>query len=554
MTHSVHFSSVPLASGSIFANKYRLRRQLGEGGMGSVWEADHLFLGTTVALKLVGPGMAKSPEVLSRFSREAQATAALRSEYVVQVFDHDVFQGQPYLVLERLKGETLAERLARLGRLDVEQTLRVLCPVAQAADLARRAGIVHRDLKPSNVFLAHDDASATGHDWRVKVLDFGVAKVRLDLAQAECKTWGTVVGTPWYMSPEQAQGLATVDHTTDLWAIAVMAYECLSGKPPFDHETLRGLLAQVCAPTRPELGATFSFAEAFNRWFQKATARDPAQRFQSGLALVEALASALQAPTTQPTMPSQDVWLQLNRSDDLDRMRSSSRRRAAATIASGVQSGQAPRRARRGAWLAAAALLLFTGAAGTWGLQVGPSDSDPSERSVARAAAAIVDANTNLPSRALAVAVAPEVNVVRSAAALEPDASAEPVVAEPALASAPEPRASAANATLSASSTDCIPPSKRTAVGSARSQPTRPVVAKAKIVSSRGEQAQSRHEGGAVSRVAVGEGSTRRIVALPGGGLITGGTKQSRVVSLTPGAPVAHASRAARSKEIDLGI
>lgn len=263
----------------LIAGKYQLVKELGRGTMGSVWEAWHLSLRSPVAIKLMAPSIAASPTALQRFLREARAAAGLRSPHVVQVLDHGVDHGLPYIVMELLEGEALAERLARVGRLSPRETSRVVTHIARALTRAQQGGITHRDLKPENVFLVRNDDEEL-----VKVLDFGVAKMehRFDGSfNEESTAAGTLLGTPYYSSPEQAEGLKSVDHRTDIWSLGVMTYECLLGRRPFEGDTLPAVLLAISSkplpvPSRMGLG---SVPRGFDAWFAKACARDLTDRF-----------------------------------------------------------------------------------------------------------------------------------------------------------------------------------------------------------------------------------------------------------------------------------
>ncbi len=267
---------------SIIAGKYRLIRQLGQGGMGSVWLAEHLTLCSQVAIKLIHVDMTGSAEVLGRFLREAQAAASLRSPHVVQILDHGVDDGTPYIAMELLDGESLADRLARLGRLDPVALARIMTQIGRAIGRAHEAGIVHRDLKPDNVFLVHND-----DDELTKVLDFGIAKATLpgrgglDAAASSNTRTGAVLGTPYYMSPEQAEGARSLDHRSDIWAMGVIAFECLLGRKPFDAETLGGLLLAICTRAIPIPSQLSAVPPGFDAWFARACNRDLSQRFSS---------------------------------------------------------------------------------------------------------------------------------------------------------------------------------------------------------------------------------------------------------------------------------
>ena len=267
---------------AVIAGKYRLIRQLGQGGMGSVWLAEHLTLCSQVAIKLIHVDMASSPEVLGRFLREAQAAASLRSPHVVQILDHGVDSGTPYIAMELLEGESLADRLARVGRLEPAVLARVMTEIGRAIGRAHEAGIVHRDLKPDNVFLVRND-----DDEITKVLDFGIAKATgpgagsLGAAASSATRTGAVLGTPYYMSPEQAEGARSLDHRTDIWAMGVIAFECLLGRRPFDAETLGGLLLAICTRPIPIPSQSAIVPVGFDAWFARACNRDLAQRFPS---------------------------------------------------------------------------------------------------------------------------------------------------------------------------------------------------------------------------------------------------------------------------------
>jgi protein kinase-like protein len=262
----------------VLAAKYRLIRQLGQGGMGSVWLAEHLSLRSPVAIKLIEPSIATNPEALARFLREAQAAASLRSPHVVQILDHGVDGNVPFIAMELLEGESLASRLLRVGRLAPAETAKLMTQVARAMARAHEAGIVHRDLKPDNIYIVHNDEEELA-----KVLDFGVAKSSLHglgLGVSSGTQAGAMLGTPYYMSPEQAQGRA-VDPRSDIWALGVIAWECLLGTRPFDADSLGSLLLAICAHPLPVPSQVGLVPPGFDAWFARACAREPAQRFQA---------------------------------------------------------------------------------------------------------------------------------------------------------------------------------------------------------------------------------------------------------------------------------
>jgi len=291
-------SDEPVAA-ELVAGKYQLQRLLGRGGMGSVWEGVHVSLGTRVAVKFIEAEYADSPEARSRFQNEARAAATLQSKHVVQVYDHGLMpDGRPYIVMEFLAGEPLDARLERQGRLKPAETVRIVQQIARALGKAHRAGIVHRDLKPENVFLVWDDEEQTDV---AKVVDFGIAKFTSpNMGVSSSTRTGSVLGTPYFMSPEQARGLRTVDFRTDLWALGVITYRCLVGALPFTGEAVGDLLVKICtAPLPVPSHFVPELPPAFDAWFARALAREPEGRFQSAQELTDALVAALGAPRAE---------------------------------------------------------------------------------------------------------------------------------------------------------------------------------------------------------------------------------------------------------------
>lgn len=284
----------------LVAGKYRLVRLIGRGGMGSVWHAQHASLGTRVAIKFIESEYAGSQEARTRFDREARAAATIQSKHAIQIFDHGVTaDGKPFIVMELLEGEPLDKRLER-GPLSLEQTTRILQQVCRGLSRAHDRGVVHRDLKPENIFLAK---TAEDDDEIAKVLDFGVAKIKAQDGELGPSTkTGAVLGTPFFMSPEQARGLRNVDHRTDVWSLGVIAYKCVIGDLPFDGESVGDLLVKICtAPLPvPSQVAPDRVPPAFDAWFFRALERDPERRFASAQELSDALAQAAGLPARGP--------------------------------------------------------------------------------------------------------------------------------------------------------------------------------------------------------------------------------------------------------------
>jgi hypothetical protein len=272
----------------VIAERFRLSRLLGRGGMGSVWHAMHLGLDVPCAVKFIEGEGSELPEVQARFEREAKAAAHLRSPHVVQILDHGVWQGTPYIAMELLEGEDLGKRLLRLGRLPTHELLTIVTQVCRALTKAHSQGIVHRDLKPDNIFLVHDDDREIA-----KVLDFGIAKATGSGVTGSSTRTGAMLGTPYYMSPEQAQGTKAVDARSDLWSLGVIVFEALTGQRPFESEALGDLLMKIIvAPVPLPSQVLPGVPPTIDAWWVRASQRDPARRFQSAKELCDGLTLA----------------------------------------------------------------------------------------------------------------------------------------------------------------------------------------------------------------------------------------------------------------------
>jgi serine/threonine-protein kinase len=280
----------------LIAGKYRLERLIRRGGMSSVWEAKNADTGQPVAMKLMSATGNKATEALGRVQREARITAMINAPNVVTIFDSGADRGLPYLAMELLTGEDLGTRLRRLRSIAIDDASRVLDQVASGLEAAHDAGILHRDLKPDNIFLSRIEGAegAEGAEGGevAKILDFGMAKVIVkgaDLGDGSAQD-GTLIGTPFAMSPEQAKR-GPIDHRSDLWSLGVVLFRALTGVRPFRAKSIGELLAQITSDPIPVPSSLNpSLPPEIDRFFEKALARDPAERFPTATAMAKAFA------------------------------------------------------------------------------------------------------------------------------------------------------------------------------------------------------------------------------------------------------------------------
>jgi eukaryotic-like serine/threonine-protein kinase len=284
--------------GDLVAKRYALEAHLGSGSAAEVWRAADTTMGggAHVAIKILHLRFAEG-DIARRFLREAKMAAKIRSLHIVEVLDHGTCEsGAPFLAMELLEGETLAERLERDGGVPAPDVCRIVGHIAKAASKAHAIGIIHRDLKPHNVFLVKD-----GGEEITKVFDFGIAKVTSAASGLSTSITASklLMGTPEYMSPEQAS-FGDVDYRTDLYALGIIAFECLTGKTPFLTEDVIELLDQVAKGQLLVPSDIAPLPPAFDAWFARATCHDPAGRFSTGKELAAALHEALGvAPETE---------------------------------------------------------------------------------------------------------------------------------------------------------------------------------------------------------------------------------------------------------------
>ncbi|MEO8182093.1 MAG: serine/threonine-protein kinase [Deltaproteobacteria bacterium] len=271
--------------------RYRLEEWLERGAMGSVWRAKQVRLRSKAAIKFLEPNLIEVPEMLERFLQEARSAAAVQSAHVIQVFDYGSEGGIPYIAMEFLEGENLDARLARRGVLTPAELDKIFSELARGLGQAHAMGVIHRDVKPGNIFLARE-----GRHEITKLIDFGIAKVKADalrVSQIIGTELGTLLGTPQYMSPEQMRGRSTLDQRTDLWALAIIACECLTGCYPFSGTTIGDLTVQICTE-EPLAPSTLGDVPAgFDQWFFKGTCKEPSDRFSSAPEMADALTKIL---------------------------------------------------------------------------------------------------------------------------------------------------------------------------------------------------------------------------------------------------------------------
>ncbi|HVY28026.1 MAG TPA: serine/threonine-protein kinase [Polyangiaceae bacterium] len=271
-----------LSTGDIIDGKYRIVRLLGEGGMGAVYEGENMRIHRRVAIKVLHAGVAATGEAVARFEREAQAAGRIGSEHIVEVLDlGNLPSGDRYMVMEFMDGDSLSARIRSKGRLTPGEAYPILHQLLEALAAAHGAGIIHRDLKPDNVYLLK---SRGGKADFVKLLDFGISKFNQmsgDSGFSMTRT-GAVMGTPYYMAPEQAKGARDLDHRVDLYAAGVILYEGVTGEVPFNADTFNELLFKiVLEAARPVEQVVPGIDPNFAAIVNKSMAREPAARFQS---------------------------------------------------------------------------------------------------------------------------------------------------------------------------------------------------------------------------------------------------------------------------------
>ena len=282
---------MPLEIGQLIDGKYRILRLIGEGGMGAVYEGENVRIGRRVAIKVLHAALTGNKEVVQRFEREAQAAGRIGSDHILEVIDlGELADGDHFMVMEYLDGEPLGYRIQRLGRMSPPELAPIAKQLLRGLGAAHKAGIVHRDLKPDNVFILREKA---GQRDFVKIIDFGISKFQpLGSDGMKMTRTGTVMGTPYYMSPEQASGSKEADNRSDLYSVGVILYEAVTGRVPFEATTFNQLMFKiVLAEIPPPQTLVPELDPAFASMILKGMARDVNHRFQTAEEFISALES-----------------------------------------------------------------------------------------------------------------------------------------------------------------------------------------------------------------------------------------------------------------------
>ncbi len=397
--------------GSVLSERYRIIRQIGEGGMGLVYEAEHVAIEKRVALKVLRDDFSNRPEVVERFKQEAKSASKIGNDHIVDISDFgSTPSGASYFVMELLEGEDLADALQREGSISVERAVDILLQCCKALGAAHAKGIVHRDMKPENIFLTQRD----GQPDFVKIVDFGIAKMSdIETPGApgrKLTKTGMIFGTPEYMSPEQAAG-KPLDHRVDIYALAVILFEMVTGRVPFVGDTFMGILTQHMfedPPRLEEVNPHATVSDALAAFIYRGLAKEADERFASCDEMADVLRDAMDGYA--PSAPVARA--------------SGTPRHIARRSTPTAEAPAAPARSRTGLVVGAivVALAALAGAGTVWYVAHGSSTADADDGTTVAAPPEVEDPSQPIAEVPPADAGAPAV------------AQAEPVDAGPAMA------------------------------------------------------------------------------------------------------------------------